>query len=162
MNKVYTLMMALMLTIAAEAQTLNVTEGNVTYLFPASQTGEMTFNNGETITIMGKTFTLNNISMKTDDTSVTDNLVAVEYNGSSATVLVAGNVAQYVSPTISGAHVTIAQSNTDAVNDDEITYQLSGTTTDGSLTLGGSYKCTLSLAGVTLTNPSGAAINMFP
>ena len=160
MKKVYTLLMALMLTIAAEAQTLNVTEGNVTYQFPASQCGEMTFNNGETVTIMGKTFTLSNVSMKTDDTSVKDNQVAVEYNGTSATVFVAGNVAQYVTPTVSGAHVTIAQSNTAAVDGDEITYELSGTTTDGEFALSGSYKCTISLAGVTLTNPSGAAINI--
>ena len=144
----------------SSAQTLNVTEGNVTYQFPASQTGDMTFANGETVTIMGKTFTLSNVGMKIDETSVKDNLVSVEYDGTSATVLVAGNVAQYVTPTVSGAHVTIAQSNTGAVDGDEITYQLSGNTTDGSLTLSGSYKCTVSLAGVTLTNPSGAAINI--
>ena len=144
----------------SSAQTLNVTEGNVTYQFPASQTGDMTFANGETVTIMGKTFALGNVTMKVDETSVKDNLVSVEYDGTSATVFVAGNVAQYVTPTVSGAHVTIAQSNTDAVDGDEITYQLSGTTTDGSLTLSGSYKCTVSLAGVTLTNPSGAAINI--
>ena len=144
----------------SSAQTLNVTEGNVTYQFPASQTGDMTFANGETVTIMGKTFTLGNVSMKVDETSVKDNLVSVEYDGTSATVFVAGNVAQYVTPTVNGAYVTIAQSNIEAVDGDEITYQLSGTTTDGSLTLSGSYKCTVSLAGVTLTNPSGAAINI--
>ena len=37
----------------SSAQTLNVTEGNVTYLFPASQAGDMIFANGETVTIMG-------------------------------------------------------------------------------------------------------------
>ena len=46
------------------------------------------------------------------------------------------------------------------MDDDEITYVLSGTTTDGELSLSGSYKCTVSLAGVSLTNPSGAAINI--
>ena len=46
MKKVYVFLMALMLTIAATAQTLNVTEGNVTYQFPASQVGDMTFANG--------------------------------------------------------------------------------------------------------------------
>jgi len=150
-----------MLTIAAGAQTLNVKVGSVTYQFPASQTGDMTYADGTTVTIMGKTFTLSDVSsMTVDDTAVTDNLVSIAYNGSSATVTVAGNVAQFVTPTISGAHVTIASTNTDAVDDDEITYQLSGTTTDGSLTLGGSYKSTISLAGVTLTNPSGAAITV--
>ena len=153
---------ALLLTgIAATAQTLNVTVGNVTYQFPANQTGEMNFTGGSTLTVMGKTFTLSDItSMTTDETAVTDNLVSIVYDGTTAKVSVAGNVAQYVEATVSGAHVTIVQSNTAAVDDDEITYQLSGSSSDGSLTLDGSYKCTVSLAGVTLTNPGGAAINI--
>lgn len=143
------------------AQTLNVQVGNVTYQFPAAQAGVMPFSNGTTLTAMGKAFTLSEIdNMWVDETTVTDNLVSIVYSSSSATVTVAGNVAQYVSPTISDAHVSIAQSNTDAVNNDEITYQLSGTTTNGSFALSGSYKSTVSLAGVTLTNPSGAAINI--
>ena len=161
MRRTLFLMTALVLTIAAEAQTLNVKVGSVTYQFPASQAGEMTYANGETVTIMDKTFTLADITaMTVDNSKVTDNQVTVSYDGSSATVTIAGNVAQYVEPTISGAHVTIAQSNTEAVDDDEITYLLSGTTTDGELSLSGSYKCTVALAGVTLTNPSGAAINI--
>lgn len=161
MKKICITLTALLLTIAAGAQTLNVKVGNVTYQFPAAQTGDMTYADGTTVTIMGKTFTLSDVSsMTVDDTAVTDNLVSIAYNGSSATVTVAGNVAQYVSPTISGAYVSISQSNTDAVDGDEITYQLSGTTTDGEFDLDGSYKCTVSLAGVTLTNPSGAAINI--
>ena len=143
------------------AQTLNVQVGNVTYQFPASQAGEMPFSDGTTLTVMNKAFTLSEVSnMYVDETAVTDNLVSIVYSSSSASVTVAGNVAQYVTPTINGAHVTIAQSNTDAVNNDEITYQLSGTSSNGSLSLSGSYKCTVSLAGVTLTNPSGAAINI--
>ena len=143
------------------AQTLNVQVGNVTYQFPASQAGVMPFSDGTTLTVMNKAFTLSEVSdMYVDETAVTDNLVSIVYSSSSASVTVAGNVAQYVTPTISGAHVTIAQSNTDAVNNDEITYQLSGTSSNGSLSLSGSYKCTVSLAGVTLTNPSGAAINI--
>ena len=161
MKKIYTTLLALVLTIVAGAQTLNIQIGNVVYQFPASQTGVMPYADGTTLTVMGKTFTLSDISkMYTDETAVKDNLVSIAYDGSSAMVYVAGNVAQYVTPTISGAHVTIAQSNTAAVDDDEITYQLSGTTTDGSLTMSGSYKCTVSLAGVSLTNPSGAAINI--
>ena len=161
MRKLTTLIAVLVLTIAAEAQTLNVRIGNVTYQFPATQTGEMTYADGTTLTIMGKTFTLADIdAMMVDNSEVTDNLVAVTYDGTSATMTVAGNVAQYVSPTFSGAHVSIAQSNTDAVDGDEITYALSGTTANGSLSLSGSYKCTVSLAGVTLTNPNGAAINI--
>ena len=140
------------------AQTLNVKAGSVTYQFPAAQTGEMTFGNGETVTIMGKTFTLTDITeMTVDESEVSDATIGVSYNGTTASVTVAGNVAKYVTPTVSGAHVSIAQSNDLA---EEITYTLSGTTTDGSLNLSGSYKCTVSLDGVTLTNPSGAAINI--
>ena len=153
--------MALMLTIAATGQTLSVHVGSVIYQFPASQAGVIDFADGETVTIMGKTFTLADVSYMTiDDSEVTDNLVSVEYGTSSATVYVAGNVAQYVHASVSGAHVSITQTNTEAINGDEITYQLSGTTTDGSFTLAGSYKCTVSLAGLTMTNPSGAAINI--
>lgn len=161
MKKLYSLLAALVLTIAAGAQTLNVFTGNITYQFPASQTNEMTFSDGETLTIMGKTFTLSDItSITVDNSKVNDNLVTVSYDGASATVIVAGNVAQHVSPSVSGAHVTIEQLNTDAVDGDEITYQLTGTTNDGEFALSGSYKCTVSLAGVTLTNPNGAAINI--
>ena len=143
-------MIALVLTIAAGAQTLNVKVGSVTYQFPASQTGEMTYANGETVTIMGKTFTLTDITaMTVDETSVTDGTIAVSYDGSTASVTVAGNVAQYVTPTISGAHVSIAQSDELA---EEITYTLSGTSTDGEFYMSGSYKATLELNGLTLTN----------
>ena len=143
------------------AQTLNVQVGNVTYQFPASQAGVMPFSDGTTLTVMNKAFALSEVSnMYVDETAVTDNLVSIVYSSSSVSVTVAGNVAQYVTPTINGAHVTIAQSNTEAVNNDEITYQLSGTSSNGSLSLSGSYTCTVSLAGVTLTNPSGAAINI--
>ena len=161
MNRIFALLTALVLTIAAGAQTLNVKVGSVTYQFPASQTGEMTYSDGTTLTIMGKTFTLADItSMSVDESTVKDNSVNITYDGTTASIAVAGNVAQYVDATISGAHVNISQTNTDAVNDDEITYTLSGSSSDGSLTLGGSYKCTVSLAGITLTNPSGAAINI--
>ena len=155
-------MIALMLTIAAGAQTLNVKVGSVTYQFPAEQTGEMTYANGETMTIMGKTFTLADItSMTIDNSEVTDGTIGVSYNGSTAAVTVAGNVAQYVTPTVSGAHVSIAQSDELA---EEITYTLSGTSNDGEFYMSGSYKATIELNGLTLTNAtpvySGAAVHI--
>ncbi len=163
MKKIYTILAALLLTIAAGAQTLNVTTSDgTTWQFPSASTGDMTFTDGTSLTVMSKAFTISDISsMSVDNTSVTSNLVSVVYSTSgSATVTVAGNIAQYVTPAISGNHVTITTSNTAAVDEDEITVQLSGTATDGSLTLAGSYKTTISLAGVTLTNPSGAAITV--
>lgn len=151
-----------MLTIAATAQTLNVKVGSVVYQFPASQAGDMTYSDGTTLTIMGKAFTLSDISSMTiDNTEVTDNSIGVAYDGLSALVTVAGNVAQYVTPTVSSAHVSIAQSDDVA---EEITYTLSGTSTDGEFYMSGSYKATVELNGLTLTNAtpvySGAAVHI--
>ena len=162
MRKIYALLATLMLTITAAAQTLNVKVGSVTYLFPASQTGDMTYSNGTTLTIMGKEFTLSDISsMSVDNTTVTDGAIGVTYSGTSAAVTVAGNIAKYVTPTVSGAHVSIAQSSDLA---EEITYTLSGTSTDGEFYTSGSYKATIELNGLTLTNAtpvySGAAIHV--
>ena len=161
MKKIYVLLTALMLSIAAEAQTLNIQTGSVIYQFPASQTGDMNYTSGTSLTVMGKAFSLSDIdAMSIDNTEVKNNAVSISYNGATATVTVAGNVAQYVTPTVNGAHVAIEQTNTADVDDDEITYTLSGTSTDGEFSLNGSYKCTIALAGVTLTNPSGPAINI--
>ncbi|MBR6036003.1 MAG: carbohydrate-binding domain-containing protein [Bacteroidaceae bacterium] len=152
---------AFVLTIAATGQTLNVKVGNITYQFPASLTGEMIYDRGKTVTIMGKKLWLDEIEeMTIDDTAVKDNNVSINYDGSTANITIAGNVAQYVDVETNDAHVTINQTNTALVDDDEITYALSGTSSDGSLSLGGKFKCTVSLAGVALTNPSGAVINI--
>ena len=161
MKQILVIALLALAPLAAGAQTLNVHVAGVTYLFPASQTGDMVFSQGTSLTLMGRTFALADIDdMTISDTPVTDNLVTVAYSGSSATVTVAGNAARYVSPVISGAHVEIATSNTEAVDGDELTIQLAGSSDDGSLTLSGSYKTTLSLAGLQLSNPSGAAISI--
>lgn len=165
MKKVYAILMALALTLVAGAQTLNVRVGSVTYQFSSAQTGEMNYTDGQTLSVQGKIFNLSEIDeMTVDETEVTDNAVSICYDGTAATVSVAGNVAQYVEAIVSGAHVSIVQSlaasSEDVEEPEEITYILSGQTTDGEFSLTGSYKCTLSLAGLSLTNPSGAAINI--
>ena len=148
--------------LGTEAQTLNVVTGNITYAFPAAQTGNMTYQDSETLTVMGKTFSVADITrMYVDNSSVTDNTVSVSYSTATATVTVAGNVAQYVTPTVAGAHVSIVQSA--EVSDDvcgEITYTLAGSSTDGEFSMEGSYKASLELNGLTLTNPSGAPLNI--
>ena len=93
MKKLFTLLTALVLTLAAMAQTLNVKVGSVVYQFPAAQTEEMTYADGTTLTIMGKQFMLSDVDLMTiDETNVTDNTVSVVYNGTSATITIAGNV----------------------------------------------------------------------
>lgn len=144
------------------AQTLNIQVGNVTYQFPAAQAGEMPFSNGSTLTVMNKAFALSEISsMYVDETEVTDGAVRVVYNGSSAAITVAGNIAQYLTIAQKGAHVSFAQSSDLA---DEITYTLSGSSSDGGFYMSGSYKATVELNNLTLTNVSatysGAAIHV--
>ena len=155
------MLVCMMSALSVSAQTMNVKVGNVVYQFPAAQVGEMTYADGTTLTVLGKTLTLADVDeIYVDETEVTDNSVTVLYSGSSATVNVAGNIARYIAPTVSGAHVSIVQSNTDEDNAGEITYTLSGTSTDGEFYMEGAYKATVALNGLTLTNPSGAAIDI--
>lgn len=167
MHKHYMAIMAVLAslaggTLAARAQTVNIVSGNVTYALPAEQAGDMIYTDGSTLTFIGRTLALADISeIYFDNTPVTNSTVTITYNGTEAHVVVAGNVAQYVTPTISGAHVTLVQDSlVDGTTCGEITYSLSGNSTDGAFTLEGSYKATLELCGLTLTNPSGAAIDI--
>lgn len=162
MRKLISLTLLLALSLIATAQTLNVKVGSVIYAIPASQAGDMTYADGTQLTILGKTLSVSDITeMYVDATEVDDNTVKVTYDGTSATVVVAGNIMRYIEPTVTGAHVSIVQSS--EVSDTtcgEITYQLSGTSTDGEFYMEGSYKSTVELLGLTLTNPSGAPLNI--
>ena len=158
---------ALVLTIAATGQTLKITTSSGTKEYQASQVTESspaTFTGGTTLTVGNDVFTISDITsvevVRSQESGVEANTVNIVYNGSTVTVTKADNISNYVTAEVSGAHVTITQTNTEAIDNDEITYVLSGSTTDGSLTLDGSYKCTVSLAGLTMTNPNGAAINI--
>ena len=87
--------------------------------------------------------------------------VTVVYTGDTATVTADNTASQYLTITQSGAHVSIVQSSDLAT---EITYTLSGTSTDGEFYMSGSYKATVELGGLTLTNAtpvySGAAVHI--
>ena len=84
--------------------------------------------------------------------------VLVTYNGNSATVEMTDDVKSYVTASVSGADVTITSTASAAIN--EITYGLTGTTSDGSFTMVGTYKATVELFGVNITNPGGPAIDI--
>ena len=87
--------------------------------------------------------------------------VNVVYSGDTATVSVGDSAAQYLTVSQQGAHVSILQSNDLAT---EITYNLSGTSSDGGFYMEGKYKATIELNGLTLTNSSavysGAAVHI--
>ncbi len=93
--------------------------------------------------------------------SVSNNTVEVVYNDTTATVTVADSISQYITVAQNGAHVSITQSSDLA---SEITYNLSGMSTDGEFYMSGSYKATIELDNLTLTNAtpvySGAAIHI--
>lgn len=142
----------------ATAQTLNVVVGEVTYQVPAAEAGDMPYSGGSAVTILGKTFATADIDrMYVDNTTVTDNTVSVAWNGTTADVRVAGNVARHLTVTATGADVSIVQDNDLA---DEITYTLSGTSTDGSFFMDGKLKATIVLNGLNLTNADGYAIDI--
>lgn len=91
-------------------------------------------------------------SASEDDISNTvfSRMITITYAGTSASV--AGDYYGYVST--SGAHVTVNQTGTE-----NIVYKLSGSSSNGSFKLYSAKKQAILLSGVTLTNPSGAAIN---
>ena len=111
-------------------------------------------------TLLAISILLSAISMSRAQVSIADTTyyVLVTYNGSSATVEMTDDVKSYVTASVSGADVTITSTATAAIN--EITYGLAGTTTDGSFTMIGTYKATMELFGVNITNPSGPAIDI--
>ena len=84
--------------------------------------------------------------------------VLVTYNGTTATVEMTDDVKNYVTASVSGADVTLTSTATAAIN--EITYGLTGTTSQGSFTLVGTYKATIELFGASITNPQGPAIDI--
>ena len=100
--------------------------------------------------------------------AIDKNTVNIVYNGTTATVTVASNISSYVTVTSgSSSHVKIVQSadfagvdKTTDNEDGEIIYSLSGTSTDGEFYMEGSFKATVELNSLTLTNPSGPAINI--
>ena len=143
MKRIYFIIIACLAVVAVKAQTVNVKVGQVTYVHRATNVGEMPFAAGSTLTIEGKVYSVDKSSSTTDfideiavgNTDVEDNTVSVSYNGSTASVVVAGNVARYLTVSVSGAHVSIVQAD-DLT--DEITYTLSGTSTDGEFYMDGS------------------------
>ena len=90
--------------------------------------------------------------------TVFDRWITITFS-SSGSAAVTGDYYGIVS--VSGNHVTVRNSDyTNAADDlDKVIFELKGSTSDGSLTLYGTRKACLYLNGVSITNPSGAAIN---
>ena len=158
MKKILMTLFVALTTLGVQAQTLDVNMSGVTYRFNAADCGDMTYgSSGTTLTINGKTFTVSNnsITIDTDGTPMDDHCVEVTYNGTSAKVVASGDLMDSLTVSVDNAKVNITQN--DAVAE-EITYTLSGTSTDGQFYMTGSYKATVELNGLTLTNTTGAPV----
>ncbi len=139
-------------------QTMWVVTGDVKWAFTTAQLDTISYTGGTAFTAQGKTFNIADVDeIYVDNTPVADNTVDVAYNGNTAQVIVAGNIAKNMTASVNGAHVVALQ---DANVADEITYTLAGSSTNGSFYQDGSLKITVRLNGVTLNNPDSAAINI--
>ena len=78
--------------------------------------------------------------------------INITFSGTSASVIVPESITD-VTYQVNGADVIILSTNLTT----EYTYTVSGSSSDGSLTINGSYKLTLRLNGVNLTNNHGGA-----
>lgn len=151
MKKLYIALLALCATLGLQAQTyMRLWQGGNDTRYTISEMGDLTFQ-GSMLTIQGTTYNVSEI-----DSLIVVPEVNVVFNGASATVSVPKAIEPDVTVTTDGAHVSITNTNTS----NEIEVNISGQSGNGSLVYNGSYKCTLRLNGVTLTNPSGAALNI--
>ena len=136
---------------------MSVFVGKVVYRYNTEQTGKMEYTDA-TLTILNKVYDVANIdSILVAEDSIADNTVLVTYDGNDAQVVVAGNIARYMTVNVNGAHVAILQADDLA---DEVTYTLQGSSNNGSFWMDGELKASIVLNGVTLTNPDSAAINI--
>lgn len=139
------------------AQSLRLTQGGVTFVHSSANTADMNFA-GNSLTIEGKKYQLDNATtMEVTADGVADNTVSVVYNGASANVTVAGNIAKYMNVRANGADVCILAA---PELQQEVVYTLSGTSADGSFYMDGSYAATFKLNNLSLTNADSAAINI--
>lgn len=159
MKRTTLFLVAALAAISATAQTMDIRQGNVTYSYQLGQAGNMTYSDATTLNVGGRDYTISEIDQidVTTDGQVSDNTVQVTYSGTSASVVVAGNIAPYMTVSVAGADVSVVA---DSTLQQEVVYTLSGQTTDGMFYMDGEYKSTLILNGVSIANQDGAAIQV--
>ncbi len=139
-------------------QTMWIHTGHVHWAYNTESVGTMPYSSANLLTVLDKGFTLADVdSVTVDSQTLADDNVLVKYNGGSADVFVAGNIANHITAQVTGARVAVMQ---DADVATEYTYTLQGNSTSGCFYHAGAYKMTLVLNGVNLTNPDSAAINI--
>ena len=148
------------LALTATAKTIWIQQkDNITLGLPIENAAKITLSdNGATVnfatinnttTYSANYANINNVTFGDDK-----NVITIDYNGNDATI-VNPYAFEGVTVTKNGADVVVTSTYTN-----ELTYQLSGTTTTGSFKLYSDTKFKLNLNGVNITNNDGAAINI--
>ena len=141
---------------AAVAVTLTAAENT-----GSARKAAVTFSTGELSATVTVSQAGNGGTIDTGDTEISDDNIAntefartvtVAYSTSGDAVV--GGVSDDFTVAVSGNGVTITNNGTE-----NVIYELSGTTTDGFFKLYSAKKQAIKLAGVSITNPRGAAIN---
>lgn len=144
--------------VAVPAQTLKIHTGQVTVAVPAADAGNMLFSNGSSLSVMGCTYELSKVdSITVDNSTIESQSVGITYSSAGAHVLVSADVFPYLTITSANGQVDITAASS---LDKEINYTLGGQSSNGSFKMTGSYKSTITLHNLSLTNPSGAAIDI--
>ena len=139
-------------------QTMWIHTGHVHWAYNTDAVGTMPYSSANLLTVLEKGFTLADVdSVTVTNETFADDNVLVKYNNTIADVYVAGNIANHITAQVTGARVAVMQ---DANVATEYTYTLQGSSSSGCFYHAGSYKMTLALNGVNLTNPDSAAINI--
>ncbi|MCQ2256482.1 MAG: carbohydrate-binding domain-containing protein [Bacteroidaceae bacterium] len=99
---------------------------------------------------------INNCDSITFEEPKMEKMVKIAFSNDKASVIIPSHVNGVTCFSNTSTDVVISNINTN----EEITYYVSGTCEDGSLTISGEYKLTLNLNGLNLASKKGAAINL--
>ncbi|MBQ4277306.1 MAG: carbohydrate-binding domain-containing protein [Bacteroidaceae bacterium] len=158
MKRLFTIItiMALVCSESLHAQNAYVCHGYSYDTYAIADIGDMQFSaNKDTVEICGETYEVADIDSITFSEPQFPT-ISIVYSGNSATVTIPSSITGVTCTSGTSSHVVLTSTNTTT----EYLYTASGSSTNGSLTINGSYKMSLMLAGLTLTSGTGAAIDI--
>ena len=142
----------------ATAQRLRIHCGPTTFVTSAEKAGQMSINANGMLQLGETSFATAQIDSITVDREAYNPLaIAVSYSDAGARLTVPCHLKDKLTITVDAAQVGFVQA---ADLQEEVTYTLSGTSTNGSFAMDGEYKAGLVLNGLTLTNTAGPAIDI--
>ena len=163
MRKVAFMLACLLLSIGLQAQEKTIilhNQGSVLYEIPVSNVEDIQFVGNPASAVFNNqtgqnSFPIVNIDSITFGTYTppSGDVVTISYNGNSATIV---NPFEYQGVEISTDNADVTVSSTK----ENVSYLVTGSSSNGSLTLFSNYDCSLTLRVLTLTSSTTAAINL--